>query len=141
MRKDQLDKRVREIEQEMLMLSEKRGSLLAESIAYKKKKEILSQKIDVSKKNKKVDDKASELISRIKSFLIKFKEAKKLSLEKKMMERLQTLLHKKKFVKKVLVDINLSGDDVDINLYDYRNEKIDKGTMSMGERQCMHRHC
>lgn len=40
-----------------------------------------------------------------------------------MMERLQTLLHKKEFIKKVLVDINLSGDDVDINLYDYRNEK------------------
>lgn len=135
MRKDELDKRVREIEQELLGLSEKRGTLSAEAVAHKKKKELLSQKIDVSKKNKKVDDKASELISRIKSFLIKFKEAKKLSLEKKMMERLQTLLHKKEFVKKVLVDINLSGDDVDINLYDYRNEKIDKGIMSMGERQ------
>lgn len=135
MRKDELDKRVREIDQELLGLSEKRGALSAEAIAYKKKKELLSQKIDVSKKNKKVDDKASELINRIKSFLIKFKEAKKLSLEKKMMERLQTLLHKKEFIKKVLVDINLSGDDVDINLYDYRNEKIDKGIMSMGERQ------
>lgn len=104
MRKDELDKRVREIDQELLGLSEKRGALSAEAIAYKKKKELLSQKIDVSKKNKKVDDKASELINRIKSFLIKFKEAKKLSLEKKMMERLQTLLHKKEFIKKVLVD-------------------------------------
>lgn len=83
MRKDELDKRVREIDQELLGLSEKRGALSAEAIAYKKKKELLSQKIDVSKKNKKVDDKASELINRIKSFLIKFKEAKKLSLEKK----------------------------------------------------------
>lgn len=135
MRKDGLDKRIREIEQDLLALSEKRGALSADAVAYRKKKELVSQKIDVSKKNKKVDDKASELIGRIKSFLIKFKEAKKLSLEKKMIERLQTLLHKKEFVKKVLVDINLSGDDVDINLYDYRNEKIDKGIMSMGERQ------
>lgn len=135
MRKDELDKRVREIESKIVSISEIKGGLLAESKAAKQKKEILSQKIDVSQKNKKVDDKAKALISQIKNFLIRFKEEKKLSLEKKMIERLQTLLHKKEFVKKVMVDINLSGDDVDINLYDYRNEKIDKGIMSMGERQ------
>lgn len=135
MKKDELDKRVREIELELNLLSEKRGALLAETTALKKKKELLSQKIDVSTKNKLVDDKASELIRRIKNFLGQFKDAKKASLEKKMMERLGMLLHKKAFVKKVLVDINLSGDDVDINLYDYRDEKIDKGIMSMGERQ------
>src|SRR5690606_5556613 len=32
-------------------------------------------------------------------------------------------------------DINQAGDDVDINLFNSRNEKIDKGSLSMGERQ------
>ncbi|WP_417854903.1 hypothetical protein [Xanthomarina gelatinilytica] len=33
------------------------------------------------------------------------------------------------------MDINQAGDDVDISLYNNRNEKIDKGSLSMGERQ------
>jgi DNA sulfur modification protein DndD len=44
-------------------------------------------------------------------------------------------MHKKGFIQKVVVDINQAGDDVDINLFDVRNEKIDKGSLSMGERQ------
>lgn len=44
-------------------------------------------------------------------------------------------MHKKGFIKKVVVDINQAGDDVDINLYNSRDEKIDKGSLSMGERQ------
>lgn len=135
LKKDELDKDIKKIEQDIKSISEQKGELSAENKAAKQKKELLSQKIDVSKHNKQVDDEARSLISSIKKFLIRFKEEKKLSLEKKMMERLQTLLHKKEFVKKVLVDINISGDDVDINLYDYRDEKIDKGIMSMGERQ------
>ena len=51
------------------------------------------------------------------------------------MNELNILMHKKGFIKKVAVDINQAGDDVDINLYNSRNEKIDKGSLSMGERQ------
>ena len=35
----------------------------------------------------------------------------------------------------MIVDITGNGDDVDINLYDFDNRKIDKGNLSMGERQ------
>ena len=36
---------------------------------------------------------------------------------------------------KVIVDIQGNGEDVDINLYDIHNKKIDKGNLSMGEKQ------
>lgn len=51
------------------------------------------------------------------------------------MEKLRLYLHKNNLVKNVIVDITGNGDDVDINLYDFDNRKIDKGNLSMGERQ------
>ena len=44
-------------------------------------------------------------------------------------------MHKKNLVNKVVVDIQGNGADVDINLIDFDNKIIDKGNLSMGERQ------
>ena len=101
----------------------------------KQKKEILSKKIEVSDKNKAVDEEATLLIHTIQKFLLKFKDEKKRALEKKLGEKLTSFLHKKDFVHNVVVDIQGNGEDVDINLFDANNRKIDKGSLSMGERQ------
>lgn len=45
------------------------------------------------------------------------------------------LLHKKNFIKRVDVDINATGDDIDIVLYSKSDKIIDKSSLSMGERQ------
>lgn len=103
--------------------------------ASKQKKEILSKKIDVSQKNKAVDDEATHLIHIIQKFLLKFKDEKKKALEKKLKDKLISFLHKKDLVSSVVVDIQGNGEDVDINLFDANNKKIDKGILSMGERQ------
>lgn len=103
--------------------------------AAKQKKELLSKKIDVSAKNKAVDDEAGLLIHTIQKFLIRFKEEKRRSLGKRLEEKLTSFLHKKELVHSVVVDIQGNGDDVDINLFDVNNRKIDKGILSMGERQ------
>lgn len=103
--------------------------------ASKQKKEILSKKIDVSQKNKAVDDEATHLIHTIQKFLLKFKDEKKKALEKKLKDKLTSFLHKKDLVSSVVVDIQGNGEDVDINLFDANNKKIDKGILSMGERQ------
>lgn len=100
-----------------------------------KEKEILSKKIAVSNQNKAVDDEASRLIRTIQQFLIKFKDEKKKALAKKLEDKLKKFLHKTNLVDRVVVDINGNGDDVDINLYDADSRKIDKGNLSMGERQ------
>lgn len=103
--------------------------------ASKQKKEILSKKIDVSAKNKAIDQEASLLIQTIQRFLLRFKDEKKKALENRMKEKLTSFLHKKELVHNVVVDIQGNGEDVDINLFDANGRKIDKGSLSMGERQ------
>ena len=116
------------------MLSRKRR-LVDQIAANRKQKDSLSKKIEVANKNKKVDTVAGKLIYKIQKFLISFKEQKKKALEQKLMEKLRLYLHKNNLVKNVIVDITGNGDVVDINLYDFDNRKIDKGNLSMGERQ------
>ncbi|MBR1792968.1 MAG: DNA sulfur modification protein DndD [Bacteroidales bacterium] len=101
----------------------------------KQKKEILTKKIDVSDKNKAVDEEAERLIQIIQKFLQRFKDEKKRALESKMEHKLGELLQKKDLVHKVAVDILGNGEDVDINLLDANQRRIDKGILSMGERQ------
>lgn len=103
--------------------------------AAKQKKKILSDRIDVSAKNKAIDDEASHLIQTIQRFLLRFKDEKKKALEKKLEDKLTSFLHKKDLVHNVVVDIQGNGEDVDINLFDENGRKIDKGILSMGERQ------
>lgn len=103
--------------------------------ASKQKKETLSKKIDVSDKNKAVDEEANRLIHTIQKFLLKFKDEKKRALEKNLQEKLMSFLHKKDLVHNVVVDIQGNGEDVDINLLNINDKTIDKGILSMGERQ------
>ena len=56
-------------------------------------------------------------------------------IENKYLDKLIDFLHKKTLVHNVAVDIQGNGEDVDINLIDANGRKIDKGILSMGERQ------
>lgn len=133
--KERLEKRILTIENEMSNLQEEKGSLVEKNKAYKQRQESLRKKIDDSRKYGAKDEKTQQIINRLKTFIRSFKEEKKKSLENGILEELRKLLHKKGFIKRVSVDISHSGEDVDINLYDHRDEKIDKGSLSMGERQ------
>ncbi len=134
-KKDGLDNEIKQIVLEIGRLTERREQLKEEIKADKQRKEILSKKIDVADKNKAVDDEASRLIHTIQKFLQRFKAEKKKALEQKLEEKLKSFMHKTDFVHKVIVDIQGNGEDVDINLYDKHNKKIDKGNLSMGEKQ------
>ena len=133
--KAHLDIRIISIEKDIYELKEKIGALKNDIKTFKQRQEELRKKIDDSRKYSAKEEKAQEVIDRLKGFIKAFKEEKKKSLESNILNELNILLHKKGFIKKVVVDINQSGDDVDINLYNTRDEKIDKGSLSMGERQ------
>ena len=133
--KDDLDRQINGILVEIGRFEERIDQLKEEIKADKQRKEILSKKIDVALKNKAVDDEASRLIHTIQNFLIRFKDEKKKALEQKLEEKLKSFMHKSDFVHKVRVDIQGNGEDVDINLYDAHDKKIDKGNLSMGEKQ------
>lgn len=111
------------------------GQIDNQNNALKARQETLRKKIDESSKYSEKEKKTKQLIARLQDFIAKFKEEKKRSLEKKMLTSLKSLMHKKGFIKKVEVDISLKGDDIDIILYNKSNKKIDKGALSMGERQ------
>ena len=133
--KDRLYNDIQEIILEIGRLTERKETIKEEIKADRQKKEILSKKIDVAAKNKAVDIEAARLIHAIQKFLQRFKAEKKRALELKLEEKLKSFMHKSDFVHKVIVDIQGNGEDVDINLYDKYNKKIDKGNLSMGEKQ------
>lgn len=133
--KNKLDKRVLSIDNEIFDIGEKIGALKNEIKALKQRQEELRKKLDDSRKYSEKDAKTQELISNLKKFIKQFKITTKEKLEENILNELNVLMHKKGFIKKVVVNINQAGDDVDINLFNSRDEKIDKGSLSMGERQ------
>lgn len=134
-RKEEIDRQIDSIGEDIGKKQSEIEALKDQVIAHKKQKEILSKKINVSDQNRAVDNEATRLIHTIQKFLIRFKDEKKKALAKKLEAKLQSYLHKTNLVKKVLVDINGNGDDVDICLFGYDDKKIDNSILSMGERQ------
>jgi DNA sulfur modification protein DndD len=133
--KERLDKRIFSIDKDIYDLGERIGGFKNEIKTLKQRQEELRKKIDDSRRYSEKDKKTQELISKLKEFIKEFKVTTKKKLEENILNELNTLMHKKGFIKNVVVDINQAGDDVDINLFNSRGEKIDKGSLSMGERQ------
>lgn len=133
--KDAADKRIMQLAGEIEQNNVNKGELQGQLKALRQRQEELRKRIDESSKYGHKEQKAQEIIQQLKVFIKDFKEEKKKSLENRMLHELDALMHKKGFIKSVAVDISQSGEDVDINLYNARNEKIDKGSLSMGERQ------
>lgn len=134
-KKETLDHRIFHIEKEIYNATECIGGLKNDIKMLKQKQEALRKKIDDATKYSQKEQKTQELISNLKVFIKNFKIQTKEKLEENILKELKVLMHKKEFIQKVEVDINHTGDDVDINLFNKRGEKIDKGTLSMGERQ------
>jgi DNA sulfur modification protein DndD len=133
--KERLDKRIFSIDKDIYDLGERIGGFKNEIKTLKQRQEELRKKIDDSRRYSEKDTKTQNLISKLKVFIKDFKITTKKKLEENILSELNILMHKKGFIKKVIVDINQAGDDVDINLFNSRDEKIDKGSLSMGERQ------
>lgn len=131
--KDLLDKEIIHIDETIDSLNRAIGEFQNEKTQKGKKIEELSKKLTVSEKNKEKDEVISRNISNLKDFITKFKAKKKESLEAQILQGLETLLHKKGFVKKVEVEI--IGDTIDIILKNARNEDIKKESLSKGEQQ------
>jgi len=133
MRKEELDKDIISIEATVDSLQREIGEFTNEKTQRGKRIEELSRKLNVSKKNKEKDAVITRNINNLKDFIGKFKAKKKESLEEQILKGLETLMHKKGFIKKVEVEI--IGNDIDIVLKNNRNEEIKKESLSKGEQQ------
>lgn len=132
-RKEDLDKEVIRINDTIDSLNRENGEYTNEKTHRGKKIEELSRKLSVSEQNKEKDSIIARNITNLKEFISKFKAQKKQSLEEQILKGLETLMHKKGFIKKVEVEI--IGDDIDIILKNGRGEEIKKESLSKGEQQ------
>jgi len=132
-RKEDLDKEIIRIDDTVDSLLKEIGEFGNERTQRGKRIEELSRKLNVSEKNKQKDAIITRIINNLKDFIGKFKAKKKESLEEQILKGLETLMHKKGFIKKVEVEI--IGDDIDIVLKNNRNEEIKKESLSKGEQQ------
>lgn len=99
------------------------------------KKEIkrISDKLKVSKSKQQISNEVEKSIKYLKRFIADFKIEKKHSLSRRIKEGLDILLHKRSFISDVQVEI--LGDDIEINLIDSRGKDINKDSLSKGEQQ------
>lgn len=133
-KKEILDKKISEKEQEIGSLNQKIDNLKETLKKYRQDQTAIRKQIDDSTQYSDKEKKTKQLIKTLEVFILKFKEQKKESLQTKMLDALTRLLHKKDFVRRVDVDI-LTSEDIDIILYNQSNKEIDKSGLSMGERQ------
>jgi DNA sulfur modification protein DndD len=131
--KEELDKEIIRIDETIDSLNREIGEFTNEKTQKGKLIETLSRKLKVSENNLEKDAIISRNIQNLKDFITKFKAKKKESLEEQILSGLNTLLHKKGFIKKVEVEI--IGDDIDIVLKNARGEEIKKESLSKGEQQ------
>jgi len=81
----------------------------------------------------KKDDLTTRLIDQLDEFISKIKNTKKIALEKRILDSLHLLMHKKSFVEKV--EVNILEDIIDIELFNNRGKSINKEDFSEGEKQ------
>lgn len=132
-RKEKLDNEIGNLQIEIGRIKQESDNFSNEIIKKKKAIDKITEKIQVSKQNEKKFKVTERLIKKLQKFISNFKEEKKKSLEKQIHSGLQILMHKKGFIEKV--EVQIIGEDIDINLLDQRGEFINKGNLSKGEQQ------
>lgn len=134
-KKFDLDERITTIDKEIGSLESEIRHVYEEITAAKKKQENLRKKLDDTRSYTAKDKKTAEIVAVLKDFINKYRNETKEKLSENILNELNALMHKKGFIKKVVVDINQEGNDVDINLLDGNGHKIDKSSLSKGESQ------
>lgn len=119
-----------ELDKEEITL--KQGALQNEQAQIKSQISALTKKIDTSELYKDKDNLTRELVTELKEFIKEYKEAKKKSLEERILSGLDTLMHKK-VIKKVSVE--MIDEYINIRILNTKGQEIPKDSLSMGEKQ------
>jgi DNA sulfur modification protein DndD len=131
--KAKLDARIQNTDEEIQAISQSLGSLENDRDSKEKLYEELARKIRVNEEFQDKDWLANRLITELDTFIKMIKMEKKDSLERKVLSSINTLMHKKGFIHKVVVDID--SNMMDIHLIDGRGQEIARDDLSKGEQQ------
>lgn len=127
------DGRILEIEKEVSEINSV-SNYLKNQIAIKQNViSSISKKISLNDEAENKDKIVERLIRRLDEFILRLKNAKKVSLEKRLLENLNSLMHKKHYIRSVKVYVE--SDILDIDLFDKMGNVIIKEYLSKGEQQ------
>lgn len=119
------NKRIEELNQEI-------GSIKNQQNALKGEISELSKKVKIALQLKEKYELNRRLISRIKEFILRFKEEKRKRFSDKIFNALHSLMHKKLISS---VEVEMIGEDIEIHLKDSNGENVPKESLSNGEKQ------
>jgi len=131
--KAKVDNRISELSSEQNKLHEELGAYQQELATKTKLISELAKTVSLDEMDEKKDKATSRLITELSEFILKFKSEKKYSLQNRIKNELQRLMHKENFIEDVSVE--LSEDIIEINLLDKKGNLIEKDTLSKGEQQ------
>ncbi len=108
--------------------------ILNKEIAHKQKVLTeLDKKATVNNKDKEKDEIAARLIGELSTFLNRLRIKKKVSLERKIKDAIDKLMHKSDFIHKIQIEV--TDDVIDIVLLATDGTIISKDRLSKGEQQ------
>ena len=131
--KNKIEAEIKDNEEKQRQGHIRTGELQLTIDTYNKKIKDLGHKISVDDADEAKDKLASELINELDNFLLSLKKSKKSSLELRIKNTLNTLMHKEDFISHV--DVELDSDTMDISLFSSDGNVINKNMLSKGEKQ------
>ena len=132
-KKNEIEQKIKDTDEQLRQNHVKTGELKLTLESLNKQIKELSRKVSVDDADEEKDKVASELIGELDTFLFSLKETKKSSLEMRIRNALNTLMHKEDFIGRV--EVELEDDSMDIKLYSPNGFEIDKALLSKGEKQ------
>lgn len=131
--KNKIEDEIRGIDNKIKGLHEDIGTNIQELATTNKQISEISKLVSLDDTDEKKDSLSKQLIEELSDFLYQLKIDKKYSLERRIKSILNTLMHKADFIGHV--EVVVSDDDMDIELYSVDGRKIHKDTLSKGEQQ------
>ena len=131
--KNQIEDEIQRVDNSIKRLHEDIGTNIQELATTNKLISEISKSVSLDNTDEKKDSLSKQLIEELSDFLYQLKIDKKYSLERRIKSILNTLMHKSDFIGHV--EVVVSDDDMDIELYSVDGRKIHKDTLSKGEQQ------
>ena len=131
--KNKVEDEIIRVDKRIKCLHETMGVHIQELATTSKQITEISKLVSLDDIDEKKDILSKQLIEELSDFLYQLKIEKKYSLERRIKSILNTLMHKADFIGHV--EVAVSDDDMDIELYSVDGMKIPKDTLSKGEQQ------
>ena len=132
-KKNEIEEAIQDQEKSIRLLHEDLGTINQDLATTSKQISELSKKVSLDDSDSKKDKIAEQLVNELSLFLSSLKQEKKYSLERRIKTILNNIMHKEDFIGRV--EVVISGEDMDIDLYSVDNQIINKDSLSKGEQQ------